>query len=80
MTMTRKSSIGRIFGLPGSGRSSLRWGGAALVSVIVAIATFGLPMRTIQAQDWPTRPVKIVVPYGPGGISDVVARMVADPG
>jgi tripartite-type tricarboxylate transporter receptor subunit TctC len=78
MTMTRKSSIGRIFGLPGSGRSSLRWGGAALVSVIVAIATFGLPMRTIQAQDWPTRPVKIVVPYGPGGISDVVARMVAD--
>ena len=31
-----------------------------------------------RAQDWPQRPVKIVVPYGPGGISDVLARITAD--
>jgi len=31
------------------------------------------------ADSWPTRTVKIVVPYGPGGISDVLARMTADP-
>jgi len=31
-----------------------------------------------RAQDWPQRPVKIVVPYGPGGISDVLARVTAD--
>jgi tripartite-type tricarboxylate transporter receptor subunit TctC len=31
-----------------------------------------------RAQDWPTRPVKVVVPYGPGGIADTFARMTAD--
>jgi tripartite-type tricarboxylate transporter receptor subunit TctC len=30
-----------------------------------------------QAQDWPNRPVKVVVPYGPGGVSDVIARLYA---
>lgn len=37
-----------------------------------------LPASAAQAQDWPSRPVKVVVPYGPGGISDVLARMTAD--
>jgi tripartite-type tricarboxylate transporter receptor subunit TctC len=30
------------------------------------------------AQDWPARPVKVIVPYGPGGISDVLARLTAE--
>lgn len=51
---------------------------AILSAIIVVIAMLGLPVGVAQGQDWPTRPVKIVVPYGPGGISDVVARMVAD--
>ena len=33
---------------------------------------------TAEAQEWPTRFVKVVVPYGPGGISDVLARITAD--
>ena len=30
-----------------------------------------------QAQTWPTKPVKIIVPYPPGGAVDVVTRKVA---
>ena len=28
------------------------------------------------AQDWPTRPVKVIVPYPPGGGADTVSRIL----
>ena len=44
---------------------------AALVGLLVAI----LP---VSAQDWPTKAVKIIVPFGPGSTPDIVARLIAD--
>ena len=31
-----------------------------------------------QAQSWPTRPMKLIVPQGPGSGTDVIARLIAD--
>jgi tripartite-type tricarboxylate transporter receptor subunit TctC len=31
-----------------------------------------------QAQSWPSRPVKMIVPTGPGAATDVIARLMAD--
>ena len=36
-----------------------------------------LPLAA-HANDWPTRPVHIIVPYPPGGSTDVAARLIAD--
>jgi tripartite-type tricarboxylate transporter receptor subunit TctC len=36
-----------------------------------------LPM-TAGAQSWPSQPIKVVVPYPPGGLTDVLGRLVGE--
>jgi tripartite-type tricarboxylate transporter receptor subunit TctC len=37
------------------------------------------PVLAQDAKDYPARPIRMIVPYPPGGGTDVVARIVADP-
>ena len=46
-----------------------RLAGAALLAFAAASA---------QAQAWPSKPIHFVVPFGPGGANDLVARFVAE--
>jgi tripartite-type tricarboxylate transporter receptor subunit TctC len=49
-----------------------------LVAVATTVAlTSGLASSAL-AQAWPARPVHLVVPFAPGGSTDVVARIVGD--
>ncbi|HBP30026.1 MAG: Bug family tripartite tricarboxylate transporter substrate binding protein [Advenella sp.] len=42
--------------------------------LLAATLTTGL----VQAQDWPQRPVRMVVPYTPGGGTDSITRIIAE--
>jgi tripartite-type tricarboxylate transporter receptor subunit TctC len=50
----------------------MRWI-AALAAMLIATA----PALT-QTEQWPTKPVRLIVPFAPGGGNDILARVVSD--
>jgi len=45
-------------------------------STFVLVATLAAATTSVQAQVWPSQPVKVIVPFAPGSVVDVVPRMV----
>jgi tripartite-type tricarboxylate transporter receptor subunit TctC len=48
-----------------------------LLVVLSGLAAIALLSGSIAAADWPSRPVTIVVPFGAGGNTDMMARLAA---
>jgi len=46
--------------------------------IALAIAAVAAQAKVVQAQDYPVRTIKIVVPYPAGGPTDLVGRTIAD--
>lgn len=62
-----------------SPRRALLKGGLSALSLAAAGAALLLPHVDAIAQSaWPSRPLKLIVPYPPGGNSDLIGRLIAE--
>ncbi|MCX7200165.1 MAG: tripartite tricarboxylate transporter substrate binding protein [Proteobacteria bacterium] len=74
-----RSGLAALADAPGG--AALRRTGRMIVAALAALASFA-PMQAAVAQapvgrDWPTRPLRLVVPFPPGSGVDIVSRHVA---
>lgn len=44
---------------------------------LVALTTTAVPLERAEAQEFPARPVRFIVPYAPGGSGDILTRFLA---
>jgi tripartite-type tricarboxylate transporter receptor subunit TctC len=49
-----------------------------ILNACAALIAFGLAFP-VQAQSWPSQPIRIIVPFPPGGTTDQVARLLQSP-
>jgi tripartite-type tricarboxylate transporter receptor subunit TctC len=49
-----------------------------IFSLVLLTILWAAPVSPAKAQDYPSRPVKVIVPFGAGGPTDVFTRVVAE--
>lgn len=43
------------------------------------VSSLSLAASGVRAQAWPSKPIRLIVPYPPGGSSDIIARAISQP-
>ena len=51
-------------------KNSLKW---LISALVLTFSVFGL---SASAQTWPTKPIRIVIPFAPGGGTDILVRIM----
>jgi tripartite-type tricarboxylate transporter receptor subunit TctC len=57
--------------------SNLNYFRRLTLTMVACAAIFSIASPTFAQSPWPTKPVKIVVPFAPGGTTDILARAIA---
>src|SRR5689334_18633966 len=51
---------------------------AAAIGVFGSLILLAAPVSKAQAQSWPQRPVRWIIPFGPGAGADIGARLIQE--
>src|SRR5260370_13944879 len=49
----------------------------SMAALTIALASSSVMTQTLPTQNWPTRPITLVVPFAAGSASDTVGRILA---
>jgi tripartite-type tricarboxylate transporter receptor subunit TctC len=78
LTFLREGQQATVLQLAAEREMGTRWVVLVAAGLFAAVGLELAQIKTGQAEQWPNRPVTMVVPFAAGGPTDVVGRIVAD--